>query len=80
MSQMREQTASLVGSVRDEILGDDTVPLELSLQRAWTAYRLACIEGDAFGAQSFAWIALGCIFEAIKEIEKANEQAERTLS
>ena len=45
MSQMREQMATLVSSIKDEIAGGDTVPLESSLQRAWIAYRLAIMEG-----------------------------------
>lgn len=70
MSQVREQTATLVSGVRAEITGGDDGPVETSLQRAWIAYRLASMEGDAFGARSFAWIALGGIFDAIKEIEE----------
>ncbi|KAI0757094.1 RdRP-domain-containing protein [Daedaleopsis nitida] len=73
MSQMREQTATLVSDARDEISGGDDMLLEDSLRRAWIAYRLAHKEGDSFGARSFAYVALGCIFEAIKEIEKQLE-------
>lgn len=76
MSQMREQTATLVSSVREEISGDDSIPLETSLQRAWIAFRLANMESEAFGARSFWWVALGGIFDAIKDIE----DEERTLS
>lgn len=76
MSQMREKTASIVGSVKGEIAGDDEVPSEISLHRAWIAYRVAAMEEDTFGARSFGWVALGCIFEAIKEIE----EEERTVS
>lgn len=76
MSQMREQTATLVGNVKDEISGDDGVPSEESLRRAWIAYRVADLEGDIFGARSFGWIALGAIFDAIKEIE----EEERSLA
>ena len=76
MSQMREKTASLVNSVKEEIAGDDEVPSEESLFRAWYAYRLANLESDSFGARSFGWIGLGCIFDAIKEIE----EEERTVS
>ncbi|KAI1797790.1 RdRP-domain-containing protein [Ganoderma leucocontextum] len=76
MSQMREQTATLVSSIKAEIAGGDDVPFETSLQRAWIAYRLASMEDDTFGARSFAWIALGSIFDAIKEIE----EDERTVS
>lgn len=77
MSQMREQMATLVSSIKDEIAGGDTVPLESSLQRAWIAYRLASMEGEVFGARSFAWIALGSIFDAIKDIEDEAPQVSR---
>ncbi len=76
MSQMREQTATLVASVKAELSGDDDVPSAESLRRSWIAYRLANMEGDIFGARSFGWIALGGIFDAVKEIE----DEERTLS
>ena len=69
MSQMREKTATLVGNIKGEITGDDDIPWELSLERAWVAYRVAVVEEDVFGAQSFGWVALGCIFDAIREIE-----------
>ncbi|KAI0724458.1 RdRP-domain-containing protein [Cerioporus squamosus] len=76
MSQMREKTATLVGNVMGEIAGDDSVPSDESLRRAWIAYRLAIMEGDIFGARSFAWIALASIFDGIKGIE----EEERTVS
>lgn len=76
MSKMREQTGTLVGTVRGEIAGDDSINFEEALRRAWIAYRLADLEGDIFGARSFGWIALGTIFDAIKEIE----EEERTVS
>ena len=70
MSHMREQATVLVDGVRDELEGEEGTLVEKSLERAWVAYRLAEMEGDAFGAKSFAWVALGVIFEAIKEIEE----------
>ncbi|CCM00938.1 uncharacterized protein FIBRA_02985 [Fibroporia radiculosa] len=69
MSQMREQTATLVNSVRVEISGDDDTPAEESLRRAWIAYKVALIDPDYFGARSFTWIAMGEIFDAIRDIE-----------
>ena len=79
MSQMREKTAALVDSVKDDIAGDDEVPSEQSLQRAWVAYRVANIEHNTFGARSFSWVALGCIFDAIKEIEAEERTASRRM-
>ena len=75
MSQMNEQTATLVKSVNDGLVGDGDI-LEQSLYRAWVAYRIASMEHNAFGARSFGWIALGAIFDAIKEIE----EEERSLT
>ncbi|KZT06877.1 RdRP-domain-containing protein [Laetiporus sulphureus 93-53] len=74
MSQLREQTASLVESVRAGISGDDDTPSEESLLRAWIAYKVALIQDDYFGARSFAWIALGEAFDAIKDIEQEDQR------
>jgi len=72
MSKLREGTDGLVRSIREQLEGDDSAEPEESLNRAWMAWELAVSEGTNFGAQSFGWIALGAIFEAIKEI-KDNE-------
>ncbi|KAI0936237.1 hypothetical protein AcV5_004426 [Taiwanofungus camphoratus] len=77
MSHLREQTSTLVSNVRAEISGDEETPAEQSLERAWVAYRLAHIEDVHFGARSFAWIALGEIFDAIKDIEEADRRSQR---
>lgn len=71
MAKLREQTNLLVAGIREELLGDEDDQLEDSLMRAWLAWELSSI--DAFGAQSFGWIALGGIFETIKDIEERNE-------
>ncbi|KAI1797788.1 RdRP-domain-containing protein [Ganoderma leucocontextum] len=70
ISQMREQTSTLVTRVKRTIAGDDDILPDESLYRAWVAYRLAITEHNAFGARSFGWIALSGIFDAIKEIEE----------
>lgn len=70
---MREQTSTLVARVKGTIAGDDHGFPDESLYRAWVAYRLAISvteEHSAFGARSFAWIALSGIFDAVKEIEE----------
>lgn len=74
MSRLREQTASLVKAVRAEISGADGTPAETSLERAWVAYKVALIQGDYFGARSFAWIALGEVFDAIRDIEEEDRR------
>ncbi|KAI0778083.1 RdRP-domain-containing protein [Trametes elegans] len=72
IAQLKEQTAILAGDMRREITGDDDMPVETALSRAWIAFRLANIEGELFGARSFAWLALGAVFDTIREIEKAD--------
>ncbi|KAI0361727.1 RdRP-domain-containing protein [Trametes cingulata] len=69
MSQMREQTAMLVNDVRDELEGEEDMPIKDSLRRAWIAFRLASMEEEYFGSRSFGWVAMGAIFDTIKEIE-----------
>lgn len=73
MSSMREQSAALVGEVRDELAGDEkTVTHEERLLRAWCAWELCLvqIQKKVFGAKSFWYICLGAIFEAMKSIEE----------
>jgi RNA-dependent RNA polymerase len=70
MARMRDLTDQLVRSVRDELAGDDE-SLYGALERAWLAWNLSLRKGDAFGAVSFGWVALGGILEAIKGIEEA---------
>ncbi|KZT74711.1 RdRP-domain-containing protein [Daedalea quercina L-15889] len=77
MSRLREQTSSLVKAVRAEISGPDGTPSETSLERAWVAYKVALIQGDYFGARSFAWVALGEIFDAIRDIEEEDKKLMR---
>ncbi|CAA7266596.1 unnamed protein product [Cyclocybe aegerita] len=69
MSQLRERTDVLVRAIREDLAGDDTLSHHQSLQRAWIAWELAKAKETTFGAQSFGWVALGSIFEAIREIE-----------
>ncbi|KAK0465407.1 RNA-directed RNA polymerase 2 [Desarmillaria tabescens] len=69
-AKLREQTDVLVRGVREELGGDEDVPLEEALQRGWLAWELSLTEQKSFGAQSFGLVALGSIFEAIREIEE----------
>ncbi|KAK1223808.1 hypothetical protein PQX77_013332 [Marasmius sp. AFHP31] len=70
MSKLREHTDTIVRGVRDELDGDDEVAAEESLAQAWLAWKLALKErNQTLGARSFGWIALGAIFDAIKEID-----------
>jgi hypothetical protein len=75
MAKLREQTNLLVTGIREELMGDEGCELEDGLMRSWLAWELSNI--DAFGAHSFGWIALGGIFEAIKDIEERDEGSMR---
>jgi len=69
MAKMREVTEQLVRHLREELEGGEDSTLEGSLERAWAAWQLSVIKRDHFGAKSFGWLALGAIFEAIKDLE-----------
>jgi RNA-dependent RNA polymerase len=69
MAKVRESTDRLVRGIREELAGDDSIGGEESLHRAWTAWEFSVSQDDTFGAKSFGWIALGLIFDAIKEVE-----------
>ncbi|KAF9535863.1 RNA-directed RNA polymerase 2 [Crepidotus variabilis] len=73
MSNLRERTDTLVRGIREELDGDESVTLSDSLIRAWMAWEFAVSQGQTFGAQSFGWLALGCIFDTIKELEDGEE-------
>ncbi|THU91778.1 RdRP-domain-containing protein [Dendrothele bispora CBS 962.96] len=74
MAKLREQTDILVRGIRDELAGEHDVILRLV--RAWLACELGLKERskkDLIGAQSFTWIALGAVFEVIREIEEQED-------
>lgn len=68
MGKVRESTERLVRGIREELAGDDSIGADESLRRAWIAWEFS-LSQESFGAKSFGWIALGAIFEAIKEME-----------
>ena len=71
ISRLREQTDILVRGVREELAGDEDTPSRAFLERAWLAWQLSILERKSFGGESFGWVALGAMFEAIKEIEES---------
>ncbi|KAJ7655119.1 RNA-directed RNA polymerase 2 [Mycena polygramma] len=77
ISSLREKSDFLVRSVKEELLGDDNVNWEECLTRAWLSFELAIElangQHKTFGAHSFVWIALGAIFEALKELEEESK-------
>ncbi|KAK7064480.1 RNA-dependent RNA polymerase [Favolaschia claudopus] len=70
---LREKSDLLVKSVKEELMGDDDVSWDECLMRAWLSFELAIelahAEHPVFGAQSFIWITLGAILDAVKELE-----------
>lgn len=72
MTKVRESTDTLVKGVRLELEGDEDRTLEDYLKYAWLAWELSFVEAkkEKFGAKSFGWLALGVIFDAMKQIEE----------
>lgn len=77
MSKLRERTEILARQTRESLAGDETLSQEESLTRAWIAWEVSFTKGQAFGAQSFGWIALNAIFEAMKEIDELDRPRAR---
>ncbi|KAH9916868.1 RNA dependent RNA polymerase-domain-containing protein [Fomitopsis serialis] len=74
VAKVREQTATLVNGICAELSGDGQADAPTHLKQAWTAYRLSCTLSKWFGGQSFGWIALGEVFDAIREIKEKREE------
>ncbi|KAJ6509230.1 RNA-directed RNA polymerase 2 [Mycena vitilis] len=77
ISSLREKSDFLVRSIKEELLGDDDVSWGECLTRGWLSFELAIElangQHKTFGAHSFVWIALGAIFEALKELEEESK-------
>lgn len=73
MAKLREDTDVLVRGIREELAGTDDITNERYLERSWVAWEFALVKSQAkeFGAESFSWVALGAIFDAIREIEES---------
>ncbi|KAH9835627.1 RNA dependent RNA polymerase-domain-containing protein [Rhodofomes roseus] len=70
MARLRDLTERLVKVLRADISGDDGTAPRQSLEHAWVAYRVGLMRADYFGARSFAWVALGEIFDAVRDVEE----------
>lgn len=76
--KLREETEVLVREVRSSLEGEGKVSSEERLSRSFHAWRLAVsARHHLFGRKSFALVALGGVFEAIREIEAERERAQR---
>ncbi|KAG6850830.1 hypothetical protein H0H93_008133 [Arthromyces matolae] len=77
-AKLREHTDILVRGIREDLAGDKTDD-DLYLTRAWLAWELSIRERISFGGESFGWIALGAVFDAIKEIENKQLEVMRNM-
>ncbi|PPQ73217.1 hypothetical protein CVT24_010027 [Panaeolus cyanescens] len=73
MSTLREKTNRLVEGTREALEGDDSVNVDGWLERSWIGFLLAKSYKEDFGAQSFGWVALGSILDALAEIRAEME-------
>ncbi|KAG6813071.1 hypothetical protein H0H92_014130 [Tricholoma furcatifolium] len=76
-AKLRERTEILVRGIRDELAGDHEEYAEEYLYKAQVAWKIAIQNRGIFGGESFGWVALGAIFDAIKEIEDAQKEDSR---
>jgi RNA-dependent RNA polymerase len=72
---MREVTTVLVRDIRDELKGDENSTLDDWLRRSYIAWKLSmlAIEDEVYGAQSFWWVSLGAVFDAVRAIKTEEE-------
>ena len=70
MAKLRESTDVLVRGIREELAEGASTTY---LQRAWMAWELSITQEKEFGAQSFGWVALGAIFDAIRELKESDD-------
>ena len=68
ISKLGEQTDLQVKGVRNELVSEEDGP-KTKLAKAWTLWRVTQEEREAMGARALGLIALGLIFDTIKEIE-----------
>ena len=66
-ARMRQQCKELVDATREELSDTDVVN---GLLRAWVAWKVSCALGNTFGAKTYGFVALGSIFEALKELDE----------
>lgn len=67
MSKLRDQTGLQVKGVRNELFSEEDKFERLS--RAWALWRVTQEERELMGARTLGLVALGVIFDTIKELE-----------
>lgn len=71
IARLQDQTASLFGMLRDDIVGYEETPLEEQALWAWASWH-AALEADPsdFGARSYGWVALGALLEVVEQLNE----------
>jgi hypothetical protein len=69
ISKLREQTSLQVKGVRNELISEED-GYDTKLRKAWALWRLTQEERDVMGARTLGLIALGVIFDTIREFEE----------
>ena len=72
ISKLREQTDLQVKGVRNELVSEEDGS-KTKLAKAWALWRVTQEDREAMGARALGLIALGLIFDTIKEIEEEVE-------
>jgi len=69
ISKLRDQTSLQVKGVRNELISEED-GFETKLGKAWALWRVTQDEKDVMGARTLGLIALGVIFDTIREFEE----------
>ena len=69
ISKLRDQTNLQVKGVRNELISEED-GFETKLEKAWALWRVTQEERESMGARTLGLIALGIIFDTIKEFEE----------
>jgi hypothetical protein len=69
ISKLRDQTGLQVKGVRNELVSEGD-GFETKLSKAWALWRVTQEERDVMGARTLGLIALGVIFDTIREFEE----------
>jgi RNA-dependent RNA polymerase len=76
MAKLRDRMDAAVRNVREELAPVHEEEFRDALRKAWIAWKLALREEGLFGSKSFGWIALGSMFDTIRDIEDAEKEKE----
>ena len=69
ISKLRDQTSLQVKGVRNELVSEED-GFETKLAKAWALWRVTQEERESMGARTLGLIALGLIFDTIREFEE----------